>query len=135
MTACALPRITTNWQLQLHYCNRRAMQLHIPEISMKLQPLQGQESGTSQESRAGVGSPRSSQESRAQVRWAFSCTVEYNEGKSKSLSDFSTLQGLVTSFNNHCALITDDGAQFKEDLTSPQLMQNSFNTFKYCPNH
>jgi hypothetical protein len=52
------------------------MQLHIPEISMKLQPLQSQESGTSQESRAGVGSPRSSQESRAQVKWAFSCIVE-----------------------------------------------------------
>jgi len=34
------------------------MQLHIPEISMNLQPLQGQELGTSQESRAGVGSPR-----------------------------------------------------------------------------
>jgi hypothetical protein len=106
------------------------MQLHIPEISMKLQPLQGQESGTSHESRVRVGSPRLSQEFRAQVRWAFSCTIEYNKGKSKSLSDFSTLQGLVTSFNNHCAIITDE-AQLKVDITSPQLMQNSFYTFKY----
>jgi hypothetical protein len=95
-----------------------------------MQPLQVHESGTIQESRAGVGSPRSSQESKAQVRWAFSCTVEYNKGRSKSVSDFSTLQGLVTSFNNHCAVITD-GAQLKEDITSPQLMQNSFYTFKY----